>query len=305
MEPTRERPGPATVGDAAVSGTRPTTFWSLVVRRFVRHRLAVVGLIVLAALASMAVLAPVLSPHSPVEIDATGFQAAPSARHPLGTDSVGRDVVSRLFYAGRVSLTVGFLAVGMWVVIGTTIGALAGYHGGVVDTVLSRVTDVVLSFPPLIIILFAVSVFGRPSLANVIVVLGVLGWPLVARLVRGQFLALRGLEFVQAAQATGASDARVVTLHLLPNAMAPVLVSATFGTASAIITEATLSFLGMGVQPPTPSWGNMLTDAQSLTVLERMPWLWVPPGCMILIAVLAINFVGDGLRDALDPSLRL
>jgi len=136
-------------------------------------------------------------------------------------------------------------------------------------------------------------------------VLGLLGWPLVSRLVRGQFLALRGLEFVLAAQATGASDARVVAAHLLPNAMAPVLVAATFGTANAILIEAALSFLGLGVQPPTPSWGNMLTDAQSLTILQQMPWLWVPPGCMILVAVLAINFVGDGLRDALDPSLRL
>ena len=199
----------------------------------------------------------------------------------------------------------GLLAVTMYVAIGTTVGALSGYHGGVVDGALSRLTDVVLSFPPLIIILFAVSVFGRPSLANVIVVLGLLGWPLVSRLVRGQFLALRGLEFVLAARATGASDARVVAAHLLPNAMAPVLVAATFGTANAILIEAALSFLGLGVQPPTPSWGNMLTDAQSLTILQQMPWLWVPPGCMILVAVLAINFVGDGLRDALDPSLRL
>jgi peptide/nickel transport system permease protein len=165
--------------------------------------------------------------------------------------------------------------------------------------------DVMLSFPPLIIILFAVSVFGKPSLTNVIVVLGLLGWPAVARLVRGQILSLRESEFVQAAHAIGALDAAVVVRHLIPNAMAPVLVAATFGTANAILVEAALSFLGLGVQPPTPSWGNMLTDAQSLTILEQMPWLWLPPGFMILISVLTINFVGDGLRDALDPSLRL
>jgi peptide/nickel transport system permease protein len=200
---------------------------------------------------------------------------------------------------------VGILAVAMYVIIGTVIGAAAAYYGGVVDLVLSRVMDVMLSFPPLIIILFAVSVFGRPSIWNVIIVLGALGWPALARLVRGQFLALRELEFVLAARATGASDARVVIRHMLPNALAPVLVAATFGMANAILVEAALSFLGMGVQPPTPSWGNMLTDAQSLTVLERMPWLWVPPGAMILISVLSINFIGDGLRDALDPSLRL
>ncbi|HLJ62169.1 MAG TPA: oligopeptide ABC transporter permease [bacterium] len=290
---------------AVVRAPRSTSFWAIAGRRFLRHRLAVVGLIALAAVGGLAVFAPLLAPHGPTTIDPTQFQAPPSGTHPLGTDSVGRDVLSRLLYAGRVSLTVGLLAVAIYVVLGTVVGALAGYHGGAVDTVLSRLTDVVLSFPPLIIILFAVSIFGRPSLANIIIVLGALGWPIVSRLVRGQFLGLRGLEFVQAARATGGSDARVVAHHLLPNAMAPVLVAATFGTANAILTEASLSFLGLGVQPPTPSWGNMLTDAQSLTVLERMPWLWVPPGIMILIAVLAINFVGDGLRDALDPSLRL
>ena len=289
---------------AVVRPPRSTSFWGLASRRFLRHRPAVAGLVVLAAIAAMAVFAPILAPHDPTAIDPV-FNAPPSEAHPLGTDSVGRDVMSRLIYAGRVSLSVGLLAVTMYVAIGTTVGALSGYHGGVVDGALSRLTDVVLSFPPLIIILFAVSVFGRPSLANVIVVLGLLGWPLVSRLVRGQFLALRGLEFVLAARATGASDARVVAAHLLPNAMAPVLVAATFGTANAILIEAALSFLGLGVQPPTPSWGNMLTDAQSLTILQQMPWLWVPPGCMILVAVLAINFVGDGLRDALDPSLRL
>ncbi|MDQ7859029.1 MAG: ABC transporter permease [Armatimonadota bacterium] len=284
---------------------RPQSYWTLAARRFLRHRVAVAGLAVLAAIAAMAVLAGVLAPHNPTAIDATAFRAAPSAVHPLGTDSVGRDVLSRLVYASRVSLSVGLLAVTMYVVIGTAVGAAAAYHGGTVDLVLSRLMDIVLSFPPLIIILFAVSVFGRPSLWNVILVLGLLGWPPVARLVRGQVLALRQQEFVHAARAMGAGDVRLILRHLLPNAMAPVLVAATFGTANAILIEAALSFLGLGVQPPTPSWGNMLTDAQSLTVLEQMPWLWVPPGFMILLSVLVINFVGDGLRDALDPSLKL
>ncbi len=284
--------------------SRPASFWSMALHRFIRHRVAVAGLVVFGGIAVMAIAASLIA-HSPTAIDPVAFQAPPSAAHVLGTDSVGRDVFSRLIYAARVSLTVGLLAVAMYVIIGTTVGAVAGYYGGKVDLVLSRVMDTILSFPPLIIILFAVSVFGRPSLWNVIIVLGLLGWPAVARLVRGQVLVLRGLEFVQAASALGASDARVVTRHLLPNAMAPVLVAATFGTANAILVEAALSFLGLGVQPPTPSWGNMLADAQSLTVLERMPWLWVPPGVMILLSVLAINFVGDGLRDALDPSLKL
>ncbi|MGH2424770.1 MAG: oligopeptide ABC transporter permease [bacterium] len=285
--------------------TRPVTFWSLATQRFLRHRLAVSGLLVMLVIAGIAAAAIWLAPHSPTAIDPVAFQAAPSATHPLGTDSVGRDVLSRLIFAARVSITVGVLAVAMYVVIGTAVGATAGYYGGKMDLVLSRIMDVMLSFPPLIIILFAVSVFGRPSIWNVIFVLGLLGWPALARLVRGQFLALRDLEYVLAARANGSSDARIVLRHMLPNALAPVLVAATFGMANAILVEAALSFLGLGVQPPTPSWGNMLTDAQSLTVLERMPWLWVPPGFMILISVLSINFLGDGLRDALDPSLRL
>ncbi|HET8678576.1 MAG TPA: oligopeptide ABC transporter permease [bacterium] len=284
--------------------TRSESFWSLALRRFFRHRLALAGMVVFGLIAAMAIFAGLLA-GSPTAIDVAAFQAAPSPAHPLGTDSVGRDVLNRLIYAARVSLTVGLLAVGMYVVIGTTVGSIAAYAGGTVDLLLSRLMDVVLSFPPLIIILFAVSVVGKPSLWNVIIVLGLLGWPPVARLVRGQILSLREQEFVQAARAMGGSDVRVVVRHLLPNAMAPVLVAATFGTANAILVEAALSFLGLGVQPPTPSWGNMLTDAQSLTVLERMPWLWVPPGFMILISVLVINFVGDGLRDALDPSLKL
>ncbi len=296
-------PAPSLSG--AASHVRAESFWSLALRRFLRHRLAVLGLVIFAAIAAMAVFAGWIAPGSPTALDVTAFQAAPSPLHLLGTDSVGRDVLSRLIFAARVSLTVGLLAVAMYVTIGTVVGSIAGYYGGRIDLILSRAMDVMLSFPPLIIILFAVSVFGRPSLWNVIIVLGLLGWPPVARLVRGQILALRQQEFIQAARAMGGSDSRVVVRHLLPNAIAPVLVAATFGTANAILVEAALSFLGMGVQPPTASWGNMLTDAQSLTVLERMLWLWVPPGFMILLSVLVINFVGDGLRDALDPSLKL
>lgn len=289
----------------APAASRARSYWSLALRRFLRHRAAVAALSVLVAIMGLAIAAPLVAPSSPTAIDEVAFQAPPSAAHRLGTDSVGRDTLSRLIYAARVSLSVGLLAVSMYAVIGTVVGAVAGYYGGRIDLVLSRAMDVILSFPPLIIILFAVSIFGKPSLRNLIIVLGLLGWPSVARLVRGQVLALRQQEFVQAARAVGASDRAIVGTHILRNAMAPVLVAATFGTASAIILEATLSFLGLGVQPPTPSWGNMLADAQSLTVLERMPWLWMPPGFMILISVLSINFLGDGLRDALDPSLKL
>ncbi len=197
------------------------SFWSLVFRRFLRHRVAVVGLVILGAIATMALLAGVIAPGSPTALDAGAFQAAPSSAHLLGTDSVGRDVLSRLIYAARVSLTVGLLAVAMYVVIGTAVGAVAGYYGGTADLLLSRIMDVMLSFPPLIIILFAVSVFGRPSLWNVIIVLGLLGWPPVARLVRGQILAIRQQEFVAAATALGASDFRVVAATCCPTRWRP------------------------------------------------------------------------------------
>ncbi|HHY93746.1 MAG TPA: ABC transporter permease [Firmicutes bacterium] len=271
--------------------------------RFLRHRLAVAGLVFLILLIVMALFAPWLAPGSPYDIDAEAFQAPPSPRHLLGTDTVGRDVLSRLIYAARVSLSVGLVAVSLYVFIGTLLGAIAGYYGGPVDSIIMRAADVVLSFPYLMLILVIVAMVG-PSIYNIMGVLGFLGWPRIARIVRGTFLSLREQTFVEAGRAAGMRDARIIFRHILPNSMAPLLVAATFGIADAILTEAALSFLGLGVQPPTASWGNLLTDAQSLTILEQMPWMWVPPGIMIFLSVLAINFVGDGLRDALDPNLK-
>jgi peptide/nickel transport system permease protein len=186
------------------------------------------------------------------------------------------------------------------VLIGTILGALSGYFGGVVDAVIQRLTDAVMCFPSLIIIIAAVAIIG-PSIYNVMIVIGLLTWPSICRIVRGQFLSLREREFVEAAQAMGAGNMRIIFRHLLPNAIAPIIVAATFGIASAILTEAGLSFLGLGVQPPTASWGNMINTAQSAAVLQQMPWLWIPAGIMIALAVLSINFIGDGLRDTLDP----
>ncbi|BAS27997.1 oligopeptide ABC transporter permease [Limnochorda pilosa] len=286
------------------TGPRPTSdsYWAMVVRRFLRHRLAVTGLAVLALVALSALLAPWIAPHDPHAMDVMAFSAPPSGRHLLGTDAVGRDVLSRLLYAARVSLSVGAGAVLLNVLVGIVLGGLAGYLGGRVDSAIMRFTDMVLSFPPLMIILVLVSVLG-PSLTNVILVLGLLGWPQICRLVRAEILRLREQEYIVAARALGIPDRRILLRHLVPNSFPPVLVAATFGAAQAIIQEASLSFLGMGVQPPTASWGNMLTDAQSMGVLGSMPWLWLPPGMMIVVAVLSINFVGDGLRDALDPRL--
>lgn len=291
--------------DAAAAGhTDVRSFWAVAARRFRRHRLAMAGLVVMGVLSGAAIGAPLLAPYDPTALDPMAFGAPPSMAHPLGTDMVGRDVLSRLLYGARVSLAVGVSAVTLNVVLGVLIGGVAGFVGGVVDSALMRLTDIVLAFPSLMLVLVLVAILG-PGLNNVILVLGLLGWPQIARLVRAEVLRLKAQDFVVAARAIGVPESRILIRHLLPNAFPPVLVAATFGTAQAIIAEASLSFLGLGVQPPTPSWGNLLTDAQSMAVLEGMPWLWAPAGLLIVLAVLSINFVGDGLRDALDPRLKL
>lgn len=271
--------------------------------RFRRHKLAVGGLVVLFILIVVSVAAPLLAQHGPYTTDLSAYRAAPDGSHLLGTDSAGRDVLARLMYAGRISLAVGIVAVGIYVAIGLVLGGFAGYFGGLVDSLVMRLADVVLSFPSIIVIITLVAILG-PSIWNVMLVIGLLGWPPIARLVRAEFLTLRERDFVVASRAVGANDIRLIFRHILPNAMTPVIVNATFGMAQAILLEAGLSFLGLGVQPPTASWGNMLNEAQSITILEDMPWLWIPPGVMTALAVLSINIVGDGLRDALDPRTR-
>jgi peptide/nickel transport system permease protein len=273
-------------------------------RAFRRHRLAVVGSVAILALVAIAIFAPLVATHDPYKVDLMAVREGPSAAHLLGTDEAGRDVLSRVIFGTRVSLSVGLVAVTIYTLIGTVLGAISGYYGGAIDNAIQRLTDTVMCFPSLIIIIAAVSIVG-PSIYNVMVVIGLLQWPSVCRLVRGQFLSLRSTEFVTAARVIGARDRRIIFCHILPNAVAPITVAATFGVATAILTEAGLSFLGLGVQPPTASWGNMINSAQSAAVLQEMPWLWVPPGVLIALAVLSINFVGDGLRDALDPRMRL
>jgi peptide/nickel transport system permease protein len=267
---------------------------------FARHRLAMAGLVFIAALLLVAIFAPLVATHDPNEIDFLATSQGPSRSHWLGTDEIGRDVFSRLVYGARVSLSVGLVSVTIYVAIGTLLGAFSGYFGGWLDSTIQRLTDAVMCFPSLIIIIAAVAIIG-PSIYNVMVVIGLLTWPAICRLVRGQFLYLREREFVEAARSMGAQPSRIVFRHLLPNALAPITVAATFGVAAAILTEAGLSFLGLGVQPPTASWGNLINTAQSAAVLQQMPWLWFPAGVMIALSVLSINFIGDGLRDALDP----
>ena len=268
--------------------------------RFSHNRLAVLGAVIILILIVVAFVAPLLAPQSPTQPDMTTVRTAPSAKHWLGTDEVGRDVWSRLIYGTRTSLSVGFGAVAIAVAIGTLLGGLAGFYGGWVDQLTMRVTDTVMSVPPLLMIIVFVSLVG-PSLQTVIVVIALMTWPGAARLVRGQFLTLRERDYVLAARVLGAVDRRIIARHLLPNLLGPLSVVATFGVASAILVEAGLSFLGLGIKPPLSSWGVMINSAQSSNVLINLPWLWIPPAIAISFTVLAVNFVGDGLRDALDP----
>ncbi|MDC7126066.1 MAG: ABC transporter permease [Spirochaetales bacterium] len=268
-------------------------------RRFLRHKPAMIGSIVFALIVLSAIFAPLLTPYSPYELSQS-FEAAPSSEHILGTDLVSRDVFTRLLYGSRVSLLVGVGTVIVYVIIGGILGTLAGYFGGWVDSLIMRFTDIIMSFPFFIVILVMVSILG-PAMSNIIFALGVLGWPPIARIIRGSILTIKNQDYIKAGRVLGYSDLRLIFKHILPNIMAPILVNATFGVSNAIIAESSLSFLGMGVQPPRSSWGNILTDAQSMTILAHEPWLWVPAGLMIVITVLSVNFIGDGLRDALDP----
>ncbi|MEO8828209.1 oligopeptide ABC transporter permease [Lapillicoccus sp.] len=295
-------PGPLGSADEAFDPTsmRPLSPLRMAMRRFRRHRLAMVGLVVLVLLVVVAVCAPLLAPGDPNLVDLASFQKPPSAEHWLGTDSAGRDVLSRLIYGTRVSLTVGIAAALSAGVLGLALGLLAGILGGWVDTVIMRVVEVILSFPSLIVIILLIAVLG-PSISTIVLVIAVFEWPTACRIVRQMALSLREMDFVLAARAIGCSKLRIMTRHVVGGVVSPLTVVVTLLSAQAILLEAALSFLGLGVTQPQSSWGGMLQRAQSLTILQGMPWLWLPPGIAIAVTVLAINFVGDGLRDALDP----
>lgn len=276
------------------------TYLQTVFRRFRRHRLAAVSAVVVLVIAMAAVLAPWIAPYDPQEM-AGPFGAAPSKEFWLGTDAIGRDVLSRLLYATRVSLFVGVLATLISTVIGVVLGLVAGYFGGVPDMIIMRFTDVVMSFPYILLVLVAAAIF-EPGLWNIILILGFVDWPGIARLVRGNVLSLRETNFIKSNLVAGMPLRYILFSEILPNTIAPVLVYSTTVLAVSMLDEAALSFLGMGVQPPDASLGNMLNGAQSLTVLTQQPWLWIPPGLVIIILVVAINFIGDALRDAVDPN---
>lgn len=287
--------------------TRADSMTAFYWRRFRKHTMALFGGIVAVLMVFMVAAAPLLTPYSPTDQNLRDRFHPPSAEHWMGTDDLGRDMWTRVLYGGRISLTVGLLAMGISIVVGAVVGLVSGYYGGWVDSLLMRITEIFLSIPRLFV-LIAMGMFLRTlntplirpgSFAPIAFVIGALAWMGVARLVRAATLELREREFVQAAKALGASDARILFTHILPNVASPIIVSATLGLAGAIISESGLSYLGFGVQLPTPTWGNMLSNTQNQMTIA--PWTAIFPGLMIFIVVVAINYLGDGLRDALDP----
>jgi peptide/nickel transport system permease protein len=296
------------------------TMGQMVWRAFRRHKPAMIGLGIVTIFALAAIFAPIISPYDPEKTSLTEMLNAPcihllgcpsdQPQHLMGTDELGRDLFTRILYGGRVSLSIGVMAMSLAVLVGATIGGLAGFYGGWVDNILMRFTDMMLAFPQLfVLIILAIALRDLPiealrgtpiaSILSIVLVIAILAWMQVARLVRASFLSLKEKEFAEAARCLGVSNWRIMLRHLMPNALSPIIVAATFRVATAIITESGLSYLGFGVQPPTPTWGNMLKNAQEQ--MTRAPWTAIFPGLMIFITVIAINFIGDGLRDALDP----
>lgn len=292
-------------------------FW----KRFKKNKFAVLGLLILIILYSLALFAPVFSPYNPEggPDDILFIDMAPSFKsyrdinmegeevtyrpNLFGRDELGRDVFSRCLYAGRISLTIGFVSVSIYIIIGTIWGAIAGYYGGWIDNIMMRIVDAIMSIPTMMLLITVMAIF-KPSLYNVMIVIGLTGWTGIARYVRAEFLSLKKRDFIEAARCIGAKNSRIIFKHILPNSVAPIIVAATMGIAGAILTESGLSYFGLGVQPPTASWGNMLTNAQELSTMVDSPWKAFYPGMLIFITVLSFNFVGDGLRDALDPRLK-
>ena len=269
-------------------------------KRFLRNKLSFIGSVIVILLITVSLFAPFIAPYNPTAIDVYNVLSPPDKTHILGTDELGRDLLSRIIWGSRVSLKVGFVAVGIAIMIGIVIGSIAGFYGGKIDAILMRFVDVMLAFPTFFLILAVIAIL-EPNIFTIMAVIGITSWMDVARLIRAEFLTLKERDFVDAARASGVSNRRLIFRHILPNALSPVFVAATFGVAGAILIESGLSFLGLGVQPPDPSWGNILTSGKDN--IEIAWWLSLYPGLAILITVLSYNLVGEGLRDALDPRL--
>jgi peptide/nickel transport system permease protein len=275
----------------------------IALKRLRKNKLASLGLVIICIITLLSVLGPMFTTYGRDSIDTTISYQAPSIKHWLGTDELGRDSFTRLLHGGRVSLSVGLVSTGISVLIGVLLGAMGGYFGGKADIVIMRIVDIFMCFPFFLIAIVTAAILG-PSIWNVMIISGILSWTSIARIVRAEVLSLKHREFIEAARALGLNSKDIITGHILPNIIAPIIVYATLGIASGIIAEAGLSYLGLGVKPPASSWGNMLSAAQNMRSLRMHWWLWIPPGFMVLLTVLSINFLGDGLRDALDPKLK-
>ncbi|MEW9503060.1 oligopeptide ABC transporter permease [Jeotgalibacillus marinus] len=276
----------------------------LAMRRFLKNKLAVLGVFILVFMVLVAVFADVIATHDPTASNLLKVEAKADSENILGTDGSGRDNFSRLIHGSRVSLTIGFFAMFFTLVIGGTLGSIAGFYGGKVDGLIMRATDLMLIFPFLLIVLTIVAILDRTSIGIFITVIAITSWPNICRILRATFLSIREKEYILSARSIGASDFRMIRKHFLPNAVGPIIVNATIMMATMIIIESGLSFIGFGIPQPTPTWGNMLTEARSIRVLNNNPEAWIPPGLAVLFTVLAINFIGDGLRDAFDTKSR-
>lgn len=273
-------------------------------KKFFQNKMAVLGLIIIVIFIVLSVGAPLFTKLDPNQSDLLNIRTCPSGEHLLGTDDLGRDIFTRLLYGGRISIAVGVISMLLQLLIGVTVGTLAGYFGGFVDKVVMRIVDIIMCFPFFVIAIALASVLGG-SITNLVLIIGMLMWPGIARIVRSQVLVIKETEFVMAAKALGLNAFEIIISHVLPNVVSSILVASTLSVASGILMEATLSFLNLGVNPPNPSWGNMLVAAQSMSVLKNQWWMWIPAGSAVVMMVLAVNFVGDGLRDALDAKSKV
>jgi peptide/nickel transport system permease protein len=290
----------ASLDEALAVPLEKSSLAALNTRLFLQNPGAVGGLAFMLLITSAVILAPWIMPYEPQEIDLLAIRKPPSVAHLLGTDLTGRDMLTRILYGGRVSLLIGLLAVIIRTTIGLLLGAISGYFGGAVDFVIQRVVDIMMVFPTIFLLLILVAAFG-PTPLTLLIALGLLSWPFDARIFRGQILSIRELDYILAARSIGTKNWGIIRQHIVPNVMPLVLVNMTLGIGETIIAEAGISFLGLGVQPPTPSWGNMVTAANNLTLIQRFWWLWIPPGVVLVSTVVALNLVGDALRDILDP----
>jgi len=279
------------------------SYWGEVFYRLRKNKLAMMSFFMLVIIISMCIFVPIFSKYSIETYNAVERDQKPNSTHLLGTDKTGRDLFVRLFYAGRISLGLALAVVALECIAGVILGSLSGFYGGIVDIIIMRIAEIFMSFPFMIFCITIVAVFGN-SIPNLIFILALLSWPSIARIVRGQILTLREMEYMEACEALGISDFRRIFKHLLPNVLAYVIVYATLGMASVILTETSLSFLGLGVSPPTPTWGNMIQEARNMLIIQNKWWYWIPPGICIFISVLCFNILGDGMRDAIDPKMK-